>query len=391
MIERVENPGTENINIAKTFGHLLAGQFAKDPHFYLFSPDETTSNRLAEVYDAEKRAWSLPIEDFDLPEASNGRIVELLSENTLFATLLGHLSNGEQAMMTSYEAFFSIILSQILQQIKFYKQMDAVAWRKPWPAVNLLSTSMCWRQDHNGFSHQSPATISDLLDVPSGRVNCLFPVDDSAAEAAFNFMLTTENVVNLTTFDKNDTPRWIDGYHAKFLFDNGGASIFQFASDPDPEIILTAAGDIATREMLRAREIIKQDRPETRLRFIGINSLTHGAIGTTVKKFEQSQFNDYFTQHLPIVASFHGYPDTLKNILINYTNQYRLSVHGFVEEGSTTTPLEMLALNHNSRYDLAADLAEKLGRPDLAEKYLKLLDDNRAYTREHGIDQLSLD
>ena len=391
MIERVENPGTEKINIAKTFGALLKKQFQKDPHFYLFSPDETTSNRLTEVYDTESRAWHLPIEDFDLPEAENGRIVELLSENALFATMLGHLSNGEQAMMTSYEAFFSIILSQIFQQIKFYKQMDAVSWRKPWSAVNLLSTSMCWRQDHNGFSHQSPATISALLDLPSGKVNCLFPVDDSAAEATFDFMLASENVVNLTTFDKNDTPRWIDSYHAKFLFDNGGASIYRFASDDDPEIILTAAGDIATREMLRAREIIKHDLPEARLRFVGINALTYGAIGTTAKKFEQSQFDDYFTTDKPLIASFHGYSATLKNILTNYTYKDRLSVHGFEEEGSTTTPLEMLALNHNSRYDLAADIAEKLNRPDLADQYRKALEDNRAHAREFGIDQLSLD
>lgn len=391
MIERVENPGTEKINLAKTFGSLLKKQFQKDPHFYLFSPDETTSNRLAEVYDTEKRAWHLPVEDFDLPEAENGRIVELLSENTLFATMLGHLSNGEQAMMTSYEAFFSIILSQLFQQIKFYKQMDSVSWRKPWPAVNLLSTSMCWRQDHNGFSHQSPATISALLDLPSGKTNCLFPVDDSAARATFDFMLASENVVNLTTFDKNDTPRWIDGYHAKFLFDNGGASIYRFASDDDPELILTAAGDIATREMIRAREIIKHDRPETRLRFVGINSLTYGAIGTTKNKLKQEIFNDYFTLNRPVIASFHGYSATFKNIIANYTYKDRLSVHGFEEEGSTTTPLEMLALNHNSRYDLAADIAEKLGRPDLADRYHKALEDNRAYAREFGIDHLSLD
>ncbi|MBR3319856.1 hypothetical protein IKG20_00940 [Candidatus Saccharibacteria bacterium] len=391
MIERVENPGAEKINIAKTFGKLLAERFAKDPHFYLFSPDETTSNRLTEVYDAERRAWNLPIEDFDLPEAPDGRIVELLSENALFAALVGHLSNGEQGMMTSYEAFFSIVLPQILQQIKFFKQMDAVSWRKPWPAVNLLSTSMCWRQDHNGFSHQSPAIISALLDVPSGKVNCLFPVDDSAAEATFKFMTTTENVVNLATFDKNETPRWIDSYHANFLFDNGGASIYHFASDDNPEIVLTAAGDIATREMLRAREIVKQDLPECRLRFIGINSLTYGRIGTTSKTFNNEQFNDYFTFDRPILASFHGYPETLKNILLAYANRDRLEVHGFIEEGTTTTPLEMLALNHNSRFDLASSIAEKLGRPDLAEKYQNLLQENRDFTRINGVDKLPLD
>ena len=391
MIERVENPGTDKINIAKTFGHLLVKRFEKDPRFYLFSPDETTSNRLSEVYDIEKRAWALPIEDFDLPESTAGRIVELLSENTLFATMIGHLSNGEQAMMTSYEAFFSIILSQLLQQIKFFKQMDSVEWRKSWPAVNLLSTSMCWRQDHNGFSHQSPAIISNLLDVPSGKVNCLFPIDDSSAEATFDFMLSSENVVNLTTFDKNENPRWIDSYHAKFQFDNGGASVFGFASDFDPQIILTAVGDIPTREMLRARDLIKQDIPEARIRFVGINALTYRAIGTTTSRFSQEQFNDYFDYNIPIIVSFHGYPDTLKNILAVYTDKNRLTVHGFEENGTTTTPLEMLALNHNSRFDLASEIAIKLGRPDLAEKYQRILEDNRDYTKLFGIDKIPLD
>lgn len=391
MIERVEHPGEDRINLAKTFGHLLKERFEKDPRFYLFSPDETTSNRLTEVYDIESRAWGLPMEDFDLPESEQGRIVELLSENALFACMMGHLSNGEQAMMTSYEAFFSIILPQVLQQIKFFKQMDAVSWRKPWPAVNLLSTSTCWRQDHNGFSHQSPATISALLSVPSGRVNCLFPVDDSSAEATFEYMLAQENVVNLATFDKNDNPRWIDSFHAKFLFDNGGASIYQFASDPDPQIILTAAGDIATREMLRAREIIKNDLPEARLRFVGINSLTYGRIGTTSKQFSDEQFNEYFTQHLPVIASFHGYPETLKNILATYTNRDRLDVYGFIEEGTTTTPLEMLSLNHNSRYDLASAIATRLGRSDLVDKYRRTLADNHEYAIMHGQDRISLD
>ena len=390
MIERVDNPGEEKINIAKTFGHLLAERLEKDKSFYLFSPDETTSNRLTEVYDAEKRAWNLPIEDFDIPESTDGHIVELLSENALFATMIGHLSNGEQAMMTSYEAFFSIVLPQIIQQIKFYKQMDSVSWRKPWPATNLLSTSMCWRQDHNGFSHQSPATISALLDIPSGRVNCLFPVDDSSAEATFDFMLSSENVVNLTTFDKNETPRWVDSYHAKFQFDNGGASVYQFASDDNPEIVLTAAGDIATREMLRAREMIKTDIPNARLRFVGINALTYGAIGTTKKHFEKAQFDEYYTQYLPIIASFHGYPETLRNILANYTDKNRLEVHGFVEEGSTTTPLEMLAMNHNSRYDIAIAIASKLNRSDLAEKYQQQLEENHSYACLYGEDKFAI-
>ena len=390
MIERVETPGQDKINIAKTFGALLKDRFKKDPHFYFFSPDETTSNRLSAVFDEQKRAWSLPNEDFDLPSSDDGRIVELLSENTLFAALVGHLSNGEQGMMTSYESFFSIIYSQILQQIKFYKQMDTVSWRKPWPAVNLLSTSHCWRQDHNGYTHQSPALISALLAVPGNKVNCLFPIDDVSAEETFSYMLSSENVVNLTTFDKNDNPRWIDSYHAKFLFDNGGASIFQFASDDNPELVLTAAGDIPTREMLRAIEIVKKALPDRRLRFVGINSLTYGKIGTTSVSLSQDKFNDLFTYERPLIAAFHGYPDALKSILKNYTSRDHISVHGFEEQGTTTTPLEMLSLNHSSRYNLAADIFETLGRPDLADRELKRLEENRDYANLFGVDRLPL-
>ena len=175
-----------------------------------------------------------------------------------------------------------------------------------------------------------------------------------------------------------------------FSFDNGGASIYRFASDDNPEIILTAAGDIATREMLRARDLIKRDLPEARLRFVGINSLTYRAIGTTTNQLAQNTFNDYFGEHTPIIASFHGYPDTLKNILAGYTYKDRISVHGFEEIGSTTTPLEMLRLSHNSRFDLATDISNRLNRPDLAEKYQNQLERNRLHAFETGTDLLKL-
>ncbi|MBQ2637762.1 hypothetical protein IJG10_01385 [Candidatus Saccharibacteria bacterium] len=398
MIERVENPGKETINIARKFGELLSDRFKKDPNFYLFSPDETTSNRLDAVYEVESRAWALPTEDWDLPESKDGRIIELLSENALFATMVGALGNGNRAMMTSYESFFSVITSQLLQQLKFYVQLDAVPWRKPLPAVNLLSTSTCWRQDHNGFSHQSPALISTLLSVPSKKANCFFPIDDVSAEETFNRMLASENVVNLTTFDKNDLPRWIDSNHARFQFDNGGASIFSFASDENPEIVLTAAGDLATREMLAARELIKRDFPNLRLRFVGINALSYGKIGTVDKPLFKETFDAYFPVHCPIIASFHGYPDALRNILLNYLlpasaaepRLEKLSVPGCEEVGSTTTPFEMLSLNHNSRFDLAADIARTANRPDLAEKYLNKIAENRDYARLFGKDKIVL-
>lgn len=387
MIERVENPGAEKFSPAKKIGELLVKQFEKDPHFYFFSPDETTSNRFDEIFTVEKRAWGdLKRENWDLPESTDGRIVEMLSENVLFSTMTGHLANGEQAMMGSYEAFFPIITAQLLQQMKFIKQSKTVKWRKSLPAVNLLSTSTCWRQDHNGFTHQSPALISALLSVPSNLANCIFPVDDVAAEEAFRFMLDSRNVVNLTTFNKNEEPRYIDSHHAKFQFDNGGASIYEFASDPEPDFVFTAAGDIVTHETLEAIKILRQDLPELRLRFVGINALSYRAIGTTENKLAREKFMELFTANKPILANFHGYPETLENILENYTEKRRLRVHGFNEEGSTTTPFEMLRKNAASRYDLAIDIAKVMKRDDLVSKYTAILAQNHWHAIEYGED-----
>ena len=388
MIERVDKPGEELFSPAKRIGELLAEQFKKDPHFYFFSPDETTSNRFDKIFEVEKRAWGdLLVADWDLPESSDGRIIEMLSENVLFSVMTGHLMNGEKAMMGSYEAFYPIITSQLLQQMKFIKQSREVKWRERMPAVNLLSTSTCWRQDHNGYTHQSPALISTLLSVPSGLANCIFPVDDVAAEEAFNFMLESKDVVNLTTFNKIEEPRFIDSHHARYQYDNHGASIFQFASDEgEPDFVLTAAGDIPTLEALKAIDIVKTDLPYLKIRFVGINALSYRAIGTVDSKMPKNIFNELFTKDKPIIANFHGYPETLENILENYTARGRLRVHGYNEEGSTTTPFEMLRRNGASRYDIAIDIATACGEEELAKRYQSAILANYEYARQFGED-----
>ncbi|MBR3263819.1 phosphoketolase family protein, partial [Candidatus Saccharibacteria bacterium] len=366
MIDRVESPGLELFSPAKRIGELLFEEFKKDPHFYFFSPDETTSNKFDKIFEIEKRAWGdLPIKEWDLPESANGRIIEMLSENVLFSVMTGHLSNGEKAMMGSYEAFLPIITSQLLQQMKFIKQSKSVKWRKPMPAVNILSTSTCWRQDHNGFTHQSPALISQLLAVPSNLANCIFPIDDVAAAESYRFMMESTDVVNLTTFDKNERPRYIDSHHANYEFVNGGASIYQFISDDEPDLIFVGCGDIVAHEMIEAIKILKADLPELKIRFVYINALSYRGIGTTENKLSKEKFMELFTPNKPIIANFHGYPETLENILENYTARGRLRVHGFNEEGSTTTPFEMLRKNKASRYDIAVDVAELKKRDDL--------------------------
>ncbi len=376
---------------AERIGELLKREFLNDPYFYFFSPDETTSNKFGAVFEVEKRAWGdLKTDKDDLPSDENGRIIEMLSENVLFSTMTGHLANGEQAMMGSYEAFFSIITSQILQQIKFIQQAKKVNWREPMPAVNLLSTSTCWRQDHNGFTHQSPALVSSLLAVPSGLVNCIFPVDDRAAEAAFEFMLASRDVVNLTTFNKIAMPRYLNLNQAREIFEDGGARIYDFVSDTEPDFVFTAVGDIMTREAIKAIEILREDLPSVKFRFVGINALSYRAIGTTQNQLSLAQFNQLFTTDKPIIANFHGYPVALETILGRYTNTRRLRIHGFSEEGSTTTPFEMLRRNMCSRFDLAIDVAKVLKNETLIKKYEQIMVENHNYALKYGEDLIKL-
>lgn len=388
------------LSTAKTFGELIENEMKNNPKFYFFSPDETTSNKLDAVYNVSARAWSsLPTKPQDMKEEKDGRIVELLSENTLFAVMLGHILSGEPAMMTSYESFFTIITSQILQHLKFLDQSEQVSFHPEYPAVNLLSTSTCWRQDHNGFSHQSPMLISTLLDRPGNKVNCFFPIDSESAKATFKYLQTSKNVVNLTTFNKTDEPQFLDEGHANFQFESG-ASILGFVSDGNPfdldspenefDFIFVSAGDIATREAIEAIKLLKFARPELKIRLINILALSHNQIGTTNQPMTQELFDKYFKTNTPIISNFHGYKDTLKNILGNYTDPRRISAHGFEEKGSTTTPLEMLTLNHASRFDLAKDVAEKLNDVELSQKYQNIIDANRANAYEFGVDLFEL-
>ena len=388
MIDQVKNPGQEVFSPAKRIGAVLASYMLRHDDFYLFSPDETTSNKLDMVYEVSSRLWDLPVEGWDLPESPRGRIVEMLSENALFACMVGHLMNGEPAMMTSYESFFTIIASQIMQELKFLEQSKAVSWREPIPAINLLSTSTCWRQDHNGFTHQSPALISMLLSNPSGLANCLFPIDDVAAEASAIYMLRSEGVVNLNTFNKVDLPRWIDSHQADQMLHGGGADILEFISDEgEPDYVLTAAGDIVSGEAIRAIEILRKDLPDKKFRFVNIAALSYGKIGLVKKTLTKKRFDELFAQKVPIIGNFHGYPGALKAILAEYTDSKRLHIHGFQEQGSTTTPFEMLSLNEASRYHLAMEVAKLEGRDDLVEKYQKSITENRASASQKGIDK----
>lgn len=386
--DRIDRPGSEMGSSAQIFGECLRDEMQKYDDFYFFSPDETTSNRLSAVFESSDRAWQREIKEWDQHLATDGRIIEMLSENTLFATLAGHILSGGRGCMTSYESFLPIVSSQLDQHIKFLKQSSEIEWRKSVPALNILSTS-CWqRQDHNGYTHQNPALISSLLAKPSNYANCLFPVDDVAAAATWEFMSQSKDVVNLTTFNKNEQPRWIDINHARYqLLDGHGCSIFQFASDDNPDVIIAAIGDIPTNEALEGIKLAKAEAPNLRVRFIGITALSYAAIGTTDNKLTSRDFDDLFTLDKPVVVNFHGYQETIRSIFSHYLNPLRLSVHGFEDQGSTTTPLDELARNHCSRYDIAADILERSGNYGHSSKYADMLYENAHHAYLTGIDK----
>ena len=382
----IDNPGSENHSIADAFGECVREELYQNKDFYFFSPDETTSNKMEEVFDASDRAWALEMKPWDLSLGANGHVIEMLSENTLFAVMAGHILSGGAGCMTSYESFFPIVSSQVDQHLKFLSQSKQVEWREDVNALNLLSTS-CWqRQDHNGFTHQNPALISNLLAKPSNLANCFFPVDDISAHAVWDYMKTSKNVINLATFNKIDLPRWIDIDHARFQLEQG-CSIFQFASDENPDVIVAAAGDIPTREAIAAIEIAKKDVPELKVRFVGVTALSYGAIGTTTSKLKPRDFDDYFTIDKPIVFNFHGYTETMRSILSHYTDMKRVSIHGYSDQGSTTSPLDELARNECSRYDIAADILERTGHYEFAEKYRDILAENAFYASLTSLDR----
>jgi xylulose-5-phosphate/fructose-6-phosphate phosphoketolase len=384
-IPEVYDIGREKFSSARRIGEWLqayAAENASEKDVRLFSPDETNSNKLDAIFAGTNRAWQREILASDESLAPNGRVVEILSENTLFSLAMGYSLTGRQPFFTSYEAFLPIVASQADQYMKFLTGKaeenapvsKLVAPKKAsgraaeFPAINVLSTSVGWRQDHNGYSHQNPSFMSGLLVKPSKKANCYFPIDDVAAAAAMEDAVSRKNAINLITFDKNDNPRFIDSNHAEFQLRNGGLSVFEFASNARPAIVCTGCGDIVSREMLYAMQIVREYFSGLSMRFVGIGALSHGAFGTVENPASQELFDRYFGKKTPVVAAFHGYAETLGAIFAHYTNPRRVLMRGYEEKGSTTTPLDMLMLNRISRYDLALDILKVAISFDIVEK-----------------------
>ncbi len=395
--EDAQVPGTIGSSSMRRAGLYLEEVLRRNPkNFRFLSPDETYSNKLDSVFNASKRAWTLPIQPWDKDLSPDGRVLEMLSEHNLQGLLQGYAITGRHAVFASYEAFVQVIASMVDQYAKFLHQARNIDWHGDVPSLNYILTSSGWRQEHNGFSHQNPGFIDDVLQRQGSLATVYFPPDGNSTLAVLEKCLSSVNSINVIVAGKTQEPRWLTPELAKKNIQSGLMQ-WDFASDDNPHVVLAAAGDYLTIESLACIDIIKQDFPDARLRFVNIMSLASCGLGATDACLTVEGFNLLFTPDKPVVCNFHGYPQTLKSILFDYihSSPQRFSVHGYIESGSTTTPFDMHVRNKTDRYNLAIDTVNKMAitgsMPQdkavmLIQKYEQKLAINTEYIKTHGVD-----
>ncbi len=397
--EDASTPGTIGSSSMRRAGAYLNEVFklnSATANFRMMSPDETYSNKLDAVFETTPRAWVWPIEPWDKDLAVNGRVMEMLSEHNLQGLIQGYTLTGRHALFASYEAFIQVVVSMVDQYAKFLNQSQDVAWRGAIPSLNYILTSSGWRQEHNGFSHQNPGFIDDILQRQGEFVDVYFPPDGNSTLTVLAHCLSTTRQINVIVAGKTLEPRWLTPELATKELQSG-LMIWDFASDAHPDVVLSAAGDYLTKETLAAIDMAKQEWPDIRLRFVNILCLTSCGLGQGGMCLTPEGFNQYFTPDKPVICNFHGYPETLKSIIFDYinTSPQRFSIHGYIESGSTTTPFDMHVRNQTSRYHLVIEIFEKIagsGRLPYAEahhiikKYEQKIEQSTIYIKQHGVD-----
>jgi xylulose-5-phosphate/fructose-6-phosphate phosphoketolase len=401
--EDAEVPGTVGSSSMRRAGLYLKEVFKlnKDTqNFRMMSPDETYSNKLDAVFEETARAWQWPIETWDKDLARDGRVMEMLSEHNLQGLAQGYILTGRHAIFASYEAFIQVVVSMMDQYAKFLNQSREVDWRGTIPSLNYILTSSGWRQDHNGFSHQNPGFIDDALRRQGDFVDVFFPPDGNTTLAVLEHVMSTTRQINVIVAGKTQEPRWLTPELAKRQL-HAGLMTWDFASDSHPDVVLAAAGDYPMKEIMAAIDLAKQEWGDLRIRCVNISSLTNCGFGRGGMCVPQSTFDEQFTKEKPVICNFHGYPETLKAILFNYTHQpERFDIRGYIENGSTTTPFDMHVRNRTSRYHLVMAIFEKLGASGrlpfsetqhIIAKYQRKIDENSNYIKKYGVDMPELD
>lgn len=395
---KLEKPGSEKVSSMKAIGAYLNDVVklnADNRNFRLFSPDETYSNRLDAIFQSTKRAFVWPHKEWDDDLDYDGRVMEMLSEHSLQGLAQGYVLTGRHCFFTSYESFIQIVSSMTDQYAKFISVAREIEWRKDFPSLNYILTSSGWRQDHNGFSHQNPGFIDGLLQRQGDFANVYFPVDGNHAIAMTEKILSSKKQINAIVGGKQLDPQWLNVDDAKDQLKDGIA-IWDFASKENPDIVFVGIGDYLTKECVAAIEILQKEVPNIKSRMVNINTLSAAGIGPSENVLDAEGFDKYFTENKPVIFNFHGYPQTIKQILFDYydSNQ-RFEVNGYIESGSTTTPFDMLVRNGVDRYNLIIDavsmlreegVVEKSRTSDIIKKYEQKLEEHRKFIIENSVD-----
>jgi len=391
---KVERPAAERHESTRPLGQFLRDMFrrnAKQRNFRLFCPDETNSNRLQDVFDAENRCFvgtTILIDDHLSPD---GRVMEVLSEHLCQGWLEGYLLSGRHGLFATYEAFAMVSASMTVQHTKWLEESIKLPWRKPIASLNLLVTSTCWRQDHNGFSHQGPGLIDVVLSKKGSVARIYLPPDANCLLSVTDHCLRSRDDVNLIVIDKQPQPQWLDMQAAREHCARG-ASVWSWVSNDEgaePDIVLAAAGDIPTLEVIAAAGLLREHLPDLKVRVVNVVDLmTLFTPDAHPHGMTAEMFDELFTRDTQVVFAFHGYQRAIHEIVHGRANADRFHVRGFTEEGSTTTPFDMVVRNGMSRYHLCMLALRYAARTSYgAESMLQLcttmLERHAAYVREH--------
>jgi len=393
----VREPGKTIAEATRLMGKLLRDVMKLNldtQNFRLFGPDETASNRLADVLDVTSRTWVAETLEYDDKLAADGRVMEILSEHTCQGWLEGYLLTGRHGLFSCYEAFIHIIDSMFNQHAKWLKTTRDIPWRRPVASLTYLLTSHVWRQDHNGFSHQDPGFIDHVVNKKAEVVRVYLPPDANCLLSVTDHCLRSRHYVNVIVAGKQPALQYLNMDEA-IKHCTTGISIWGWASNDqgsEPDVVMACAGDIPTLETLAAVSILRDHFPELKIRVVNVVDLMtlqperehpHG--------LSDKDFDSIFTTDKPIIFAFHGYPWLIHRLTYRRTNHKNLHVRGYKEEGTTTTPFDMVVMNDLDRFNLADDVIDRV--PDLGYKaahvkqmlHNKLIE-HKQYVHEYGED-----
>jgi xylulose-5-phosphate/fructose-6-phosphate phosphoketolase len=393
---KVAEPGATNAEPTRVLGTWLRDVVAANEryrNFRLVGPDETESNRLGSIYEVTNKVWQARIDDVDVHLAPTGRVMEILSEHTCQGWLEGYLLTGRHGLFSCYEAFVHIVDSMVNQHAKWLKVARDLPWRQPIPSLNYLLTSHVWRQDHNGFSHQDPGFIDHIVNKKPSVVRVYLPPDANTLLSVAEHCLRSRDYINVIVAGKQPSPSWLD-MDAAQLHCARGLGLWEWAGNDggDPDVVLAAAGDVPTLEVLAAADLLHRYLPDLRVRVVNVVDLMRlPPEGDHPHGLPDREFDALFTTDRPVIFAYHGYPWLIHRLTYRRHGHDNLHVRGYVEEGTTTTPFDMVVMNNLDRYHLVIDVIDRvpgLARraADLRQSMVDNLTRHRAYIRQTGED-----